>query len=52
MTLTELRALLKASGYKTNEPIDRVSLRYASGVVIGVDVMFTAGEVAFLPVNS
>lgn len=51
MTLTELRALLKASGYKTNEPVDRVSLRYASGAVVGVDVMFTSGDVTYLPVN-
>ena len=51
MTLTELRALLKAHGYKTTAAIDRVDVKREHGAVVGADVMFTDGTVAYLPVE-
>jgi hypothetical protein len=48
MTLTELRTLLKVHGYATNEPIDRVDLKREHGDVVGAEVMFTSGDVAYL----
>ncbi|WP_175472459.1 hypothetical protein [Curtobacterium sp. MCBA15_009] len=51
MKLSELRALLTASGVKTTAGIDRFDVKRAAGVVIGVDVMFTDGTVTYLPVE-
>lgn len=52
MTLTELRALLKANGHKTTAAIDRADVKRDHGVVVGVDVMFSDGTVAYLAVTS
>ncbi|WFR66625.1 hypothetical protein P9139_18045 [Curtobacterium flaccumfaciens] len=52
MTLTQIRALLKAHGYKTTAEIDRFDVKRTAGQVAGVDVMFTDGAVAYLPVTS
>lgn len=52
MTLTELRALLKAHGYKTTAAIDRAGVKREHGVIVGVDVMFTDGTLAYLPVDA
>lgn len=51
MTLTELRALLKAAGHKTTVAIDRFDVKRDHGATVGVDVMFTDGTVAYLPVE-
>jgi hypothetical protein len=51
VTLTQIRALLKANGYKTTAEVDRVDVKREHGAVIGIDVMFTDGEVARLPVE-
>ncbi|MBF4628909.1 hypothetical protein [Curtobacterium flaccumfaciens] len=48
MTLTKIRALLSAHGYKTNAELDRVDVKRDLGAVTGVEVMFTDGRVAFL----
>ena len=48
MTLTELWTLLKSHGYPTNESVDRIDLRREHGEVVGAEVMFTSGEVAYL----
>lgn len=52
MTLIELRALIKAHDYKTTAEIDRFDVKRAAGVIIGVDVMFSDGTVAYLPVEA
>lgn len=52
MKLTEIRALLKAHGYNTTAPLDRFDVKRAVGEVIGVDVMFTDGTVAYLPIET
>ncbi len=52
MKLSEIRALLKANGYTTTAQLDRFDVKRAAGAVIGVDVMFTDGTVAYLPVDS
>ncbi|WIE65941.1 hypothetical protein DEI99_005225 [Curtobacterium sp. MCLR17_036] len=49
MKLSELRALLIASGLKSTAEIDRFDVKRAAGAVIGVDVMFTDGTVTYLP---
>ena len=51
MKLSEIRALLKQHGHKTTAEIDRVDVKKAFGTPTGVDVMFTNGTVAFLPVT-
>ena len=51
MTLTRIRALLKQHGHKTTAEIDRIDVKRAFGVPTGIDVMFTDGTVAFLPVT-
>jgi len=51
MKLSEIRALLKQHGHKTTAEIDRVDVKKAFGTPTGVDVMFTDGTVAFLPVT-
>jgi hypothetical protein len=50
VTLTKIRALLKAHGYKTTTEIDRFDVKRNSGVVVGIDVMLTDGTVTFLDV--
>lgn len=50
MTLTEVRAHLKAHGYKAPQ-LDRFDVKRAAGQIIGIDVMFTDGAVAYLPVE-
>lgn len=52
MKLSEIRALLKANGYITTSQLDRIDVKRAAGVIIGVDVMFTDGNVAYLPVEA
>ena len=51
MTFSELRALLKAHGYKTTAAIDRFDVKREHGAIVGADVMFTDGTVAYLPVE-
>ncbi|MFJ3385609.1 MULTISPECIES: hypothetical protein [unclassified Curtobacterium] len=51
MNLSELRALLKAHGYKTTAAIDRIDVKRSSGAVVGVDVMLTDGQVVYLAVS-
>jgi hypothetical protein len=50
--LSQIRALLDARGYPTTAEIDRFDVKRAAGALIGVDVMFTDGTVAYLPVES
>ena len=50
MTLTEIRTLLKAASYKITVKVDRFDVKRAAGEII-VDVMFTDGSVAYLPVE-
>lgn len=52
MTLRAIRALIKARGYRTAAEIDRFDVKRAVGEVIGVDVMFTDGTVAYLPIET
>lgn len=52
MKLSQLRALLKQHGWKTTAEIDRFDLKRAAGVIIGVDVMFSDGNVAYLAVEA
>ncbi|MBF4597190.1 hypothetical protein ITJ50_00850 [Curtobacterium sp. VKM Ac-2889] len=52
MTLTKIRALLSANGYKTTLEIDRFDVKRAAGAVIGVDIMLTDGTVTYLPTAS
>lgn len=51
MTLTEIRALLRARGYKSTVAIDRFDVKRDHGAVTGVEVMFTDGTVAYLSVE-
>lgn len=51
MTLTQIRALLKQHGHKTNAEIDRIDVKRAYGAITGVDVMLADGTVTFLPVE-
>ncbi|WP_242089231.1 hypothetical protein [Curtobacterium sp. DN_7.5] len=51
MTLTQLRALLKAAGYKSNVEVDRFDVKRAASEVVGVDVMFTDGRVEYVPLT-
>ena len=51
MTLTQIRALIKQHGHKTNVAIDRIDVKRAYGAITGVDVMLADGTVAFLPVE-
>lgn len=51
MKLSDLRALLKEHGHRTTAEIDRFDVKRAAGAVIGVDVMFTDGTVAYLAVE-
>lgn len=48
MTLPQLRAVLKAAGYKSTVEIDRFDVKRAAGDIIGVDVMLTDGRVDYL----
>jgi hypothetical protein len=48
VTLTQLRSLLKAAGYKTTVEVDRFDVKRAAGQIVGVDVMLTDGTVAYL----
>lgn len=52
MRVCAIRALLKQHGHKTTAEIDRFDVKRAAGVIIGVDVMFTDGTVAYLPVEA
>lgn len=52
MTLSEIRKLLIAAGYKTTAEIDRFDVKRAAGAVIGVDIMFSDGNVAYLPTET
>jgi hypothetical protein len=52
MTITQLRALLKAASYKTTAEIDRFDVKRAAGAVIGVDLMLSDGTVTYLPVEA
>jgi hypothetical protein len=52
MKLSEIRASLLKQGHKTNAEIDRFDVKRAAGAVIGVDVMFTDGTVAYLPTET
>lgn len=52
MKLSEIRALMLKHGHKTTAEIDRFDVKRAAGSVIGVDVMFTDGTVASLPLAS
>ena len=52
MKLSAIRALLKLHGHKTTAEIDRFDVKRAAGVVIGVDIMFTDGTVAYLSVEA
>jgi len=52
MKLSEIRALLTAHGYSTTAELDRVDVKRAAGAVIGVDIMFTDGTVAYLPTET
>jgi hypothetical protein len=52
MKLSEIRAHLKAAGYKTTDEIDRIDVKRQNGVTTGIDVMFTSGEVAFIPASA
>ncbi|ROP65647.1 hypothetical protein [Curtobacterium sp. ZW137] len=52
MTLSEIRALLRAHGYKPADELDRFDVKRAACAVIGVDVMLTDGAVAYLPVEA
>ena len=49
--LSEIRALLKKHGHKTTAEIDRFDVKRAFGDIISVDVMFTDGTIASLPVG-
>ena len=51
MNLTQIRALLKQHGHKTNAEIDRIDVKRAYGAITGVDVMLSDGTVTFLPVE-
>lgn len=51
MTLTEIRALLKAHGYKTTAAIDRFDVKRGRGAIVGAEVMFTSGEVAYMAIG-
>jgi hypothetical protein len=51
VTLTQLRALLKAAGYKTTVEVDRFDVKRQHGAIVGVDVMLTDGTTAYLPVE-
>lgn len=48
MTLTQLRVLLKANGHKTTAAIDRFDVKRSHGDIVGVDVSFTDGTIAYL----
>lgn len=48
MTLTQIRALLKQHGHKTNVEIDRIDVKLAYGATTGVDVILADGTVIFL----
>jgi hypothetical protein len=50
--LCDIRSLLKANCITTTAEIDRFDVKRAAGSVIGVDVMFTDGTVAYLPVEA
>lgn len=52
MKLSEVRALLTAHDYPTTAELDRVDVKRAAGAVIGVDIMFTDGTVAYLPTET
>jgi hypothetical protein len=51
MTLTMLRALLMAHGYKTAAAIDRFDVKREHGVIVGVDAVLTDGTLAYLLVD-
>lgn len=50
MKLSEIRALLKANGFKTTDAVDRVDVKRHHGEVVGADVSFADGRVAYLTV--
>jgi hypothetical protein len=52
MKLSEIRALLKRAGFKTTDPIDRISIKYEHGTAVGIDVMLTTGGVTYIPVEA
>jgi hypothetical protein len=52
MKLSEIRRLLLADGIKTSDPIDRISIKYEHGTVVGIDVMLTTGGVTYIPVEA
>lgn len=52
MTITKIRALLKAAGYKSTVEIDRFDVKRTIDRIVSVDVMFTDGNVASLPVDA
>ena len=51
MKLSEIRALLKRAGIKTTAPIDRIAVKYFAGQAVGLDVMLTAGDIIYIPVE-
>lgn len=52
MKFSEIRALLLKNGHRTTAEIDRFDVKRAAGAVIGVDIMFSDGTVAYLPVEA
>ena len=52
LTLSKLRSLLVATGYKTAAAIDRFDVKGAPGAVIGVDLMLSDGTVTDLLVEA
>ncbi len=52
MKLAKIRALLTAHGHKTTAEIDRFDVKRSAGTIVGVDVMFSDGNVAYLPVEA
>lgn len=48
MTIQQLIALLDRHGYLSDTAIDRFDVKRAAGEIIGADIMFTDGTVAYL----
>lgn len=50
MTLTEMRTAIKEAGFPTNIDIDRVDVKREFGAIVGLNLMFENGNVAYVPV--
>lgn len=51
VSLTQIRALLKRAGIKSNAAVDRISVKYDHGIAVGIDVMLTDGGLMYIPVE-